>query len=171
MSNEATASTRTEADYWGETRIPTDKLYGVNSVRGAENLTVSRRTISDVSEFPKAFAMCKWAAALANCDLGALTRAQCDAICAACSEIVEGAYGDSFIVDLLEGSGGTSTNMNFNEVIANRANQLLGGEAGRYDFVHPNDHVNRSQSTNDVYPAAMKIATYALLTPLAGAVA
>lgn len=171
MIGEATAATRTEGDYWGETRIPADKLYGVNSVRGVENLTVSPRTISDVREFPRAFAMCKWAAALANHDLGILTRTQCDAIGKACSEIVEGAHGDSLIVDLLEGSGGTSTNMNFNEVIANRANQLLGGEAGRYDLVHPNDHVNRSQSTNDVYPAAMKIAIHALLAPLADAIA
>ena len=171
MIGEETIPTRTESDYWGKTAIPVDKLYGLNSVRGVENLTVSPRTISDVCAFPRAFAMCKWAAALANCDLGVLTQAQCDAICKACSEIVEGDHGDSFIVDLLEGSGGTSTNMNFNEVIANRANQLLGGEAGRYDLIHPNDHVNRAQSTNDVYPAAMKIAIHALLAPLADAVA
>lgn len=166
MSSSATASTRTERDYWGEVGIPADKLYGVNSARGVENLSVSTRTIADVPEFAKAFALCKWAAALANRDLGTLTSEQCDAIAGACREILDGRHADSLVVDLLEGSGGTSTNMNFNEVIANRAQQLLGGETGRYDLVHPNDHVNRSQSTNDVYPAAMKIAVHRLLASL-----
>lgn len=166
MSCSAEASTRTERDYWGDVRIPVDKLYGVNSARGVENLSVSTRTIADVSEFARAFALCKWAAALANRDLGTLTSEQCEAITGACREIMDDRHADSLVVDLLEGSGGTSTNMNFNEVIANRAEQLLGGEAGRYDLVHPNDHVNRSQSTNDVYPAAMKIAVHALLVPL-----
>jgi len=170
MSTSTNTSTktpqRTERDYWGDVSIPQGKLYGVNSARGVENLSVSSRTIAHEPAFVKAFARCKLAAALANRELGVLTDQQCHAIAGACREIVDGLHADSLVVDLLEGSGGTSTNMNFNEVIANRAQQLLGGEPGRYDLVHPNDHVNRSQSTNDVYPAAMKMATHELLAPL-----
>ncbi|MPV55215.1 aspartate ammonia-lyase [Burkholderia sp. HI2761] len=169
MNSLAKAETRTERDYVGEVTIPADKLYGVNSVRGVDNLTVSPLGIAHYAAFPTAFAQCKWAAALANRDNGVITQQQCDAIGQACREIIDGRFSDSLIVDLLEGSGGTSTNMNFNEVIANRAQQVLGHAAGSYDVVHPNDHVNRSQSTNDVYPAAMKIATYALLGPLVAA--
>ncbi|HKU01154.1 MAG TPA: aspartate ammonia-lyase [Paraburkholderia sp.] len=168
MSSSTEALKRTESDYWGDVSIPSHELYGVNSVRGVENLSVSKRTIADAPEFVRAFAQCKWAAALANHDLGVLTDEQCEAIVGACREIVDGQHASSLVVDLLEGSGGTSTNMNFNEVIANRAQQLLGGVSGRYDFVHPNDHVNRSQSTNDVYPAAMKMAVHELIAPLIG---
>ena len=164
---EATTPSRNESDYFGEVRIPADKLYGVHSMRGVQNLTVSSRTLASEPEFVRAFAHCKWAAAFANHELGVLTLEQRDAVAQACRELLDGAHADSLIVDRLEGSGGTSSNMNFNELIANRANQMLGGEAGRYDRVHPNDHINRSQSTNDVYPAAMKIAVHALLDPLA----
>ncbi|WP_321852398.1 aspartate ammonia-lyase [Burkholderia diffusa] len=166
MNTQLKSEMRTERDYVGEVEIPTDKLYGVNSVRGADNLTVSPLSVAYYSAFPVAFAQCKWAAALANRDNDAITSEQCDAIGRACREIIDGKFSDSLIVDLLEGSGGTSTNMNFNEVIANRAQQLLGHAAGSYEVIHPNDHVNRSQSTNDVYPAAMKIATYAMFGPL-----
>lgn len=158
--------TRKEHDYLGAVDIPNDRLFGVNTHRGVANLTISPRTVGSNGEFSKAFAQCKWAAALANFDHGVLSEAQTRAIADACAEIVAGGHADSLTVDLLEGSGGTSTNMNFNEVIANRAQQLLGGQLGVYDKVHPNDHVNRSQSTNDVYPAAMKMATHALLGPL-----
>ena len=160
------SGTRKEHDYLGEVDIPNDRLFGVNTLRGIENLSISPRTVGSNLAFREAFAQCKWAAALANFDHGVLSDAQRSAIVDACAEIVAGAHADSLAVDLLEGSGGTSTNMNFNEVIANRAQQLLGGELGIYDKVHPNDHVNRSQSTNDVYPAAMKMATHALLGPL-----
>jgi aspartate ammonia-lyase len=95
-----------------------------------------------------------------------ISEQQSTAITQACKEIVNGMHHEFFVVDFMEGSGGTSTNMNANEVIANRAQQLLGGELGLYNLVHPNDHVNLSQSTNDVYPSAMKIATYAMLSPL-----
>lgn len=154
---------RLERDYVGEVKIPADKLYGVNSFRGHENLTISPLTVAHYAEFRNAFAQVKWAAALANLDCGVLTKAPCDAIAQACQEVIAGNCDSSLIVDLLEGSGGTSTNMNFNEVIANRAQQFLGHEAGSYEVVHPNDHVNCSQSTNDVYPAALKIATHAML--------
>jgi aspartate ammonia-lyase len=161
---------RTERDYVGEVSIPADLLYGINTVRGVENLTVSSQNIAHYPEFRVAFAQCKWAAALANRDNGVVTAQQCEAIVKTCKEVIDGQFDTSLVVDLMEGSGGTSTNMNFNEVIANRAQQLLGHPPGSYDFIHPNDHVNRSQSTNDVYPAALKIATYAMLGPLIGEV-
>ena len=154
---------RVERDYVGEVTIPGDKLYGVNTVRGVDNLTVSSLNVAHYTQFRDAFAQVKWAAALANRDNDVLTKEQCEAIVKACQEVIEGHFDASFVVDLMEGSGGTSTNMNFNEVIANRAQQLLGHAAGHYEVIHPNDHVNLSQSTNDVYPAALKIATYAML--------
>ncbi|MDV9033397.1 aspartate ammonia-lyase [Pseudomonas sp. RAC1] len=157
---------RVEQDYVGAVQIPADKLYGVNSVRGFDNLRVSPLTVAHYSAFRDAFAQCKWAAALANLDCGVIQDAQAEAIARACQSLIAGECDDSLIVDLLEGSGGTSTNMNFNEVIANRAQQLLGHVAGSYEVVHPNDHVNISQSTNDVYPAALKVATHAMLAGL-----
>ena len=163
MSTFDRVDTRLEQDYVGEVQIPAGKLYGVNSVRGFENLTVSPLTVAHYSAFRDAFAQCKWAAALANLDSGVLASTQCEAIVQACQDVIAGNCDDSLIVDLLEGSGGTSTNMNFNEVIANRAQLFLGQGPGAYDTVHPNDHVNCSQSTNDVYPAALKIATHSML--------
>jgi aspartate ammonia-lyase len=166
VSNFDRVGVRLERDYVGEVEIPVSKLYGVNSVRGFDNLSISPLTIAHYPEFRNAFAQCKWAAALANLDCGILSGEQGQAITLACRQVIDGQCDDSLIVDMLEGSGGTSTNMNFNEVIANRAQQILGHVAGSYDKVHPNDHVNCSQSTNDVYPAALKIATYAMLGPL-----
>ena len=157
---------RTERDYLGDVQIPNNMLFGVNTLRGVQNLTISPRSVGSNPYFSTAFAHCKWAAALANFDLKVITEAQKDAIAQACGEIADGQHESSLVVDMLEGSGGTSSNMNFNEVIANRAQQILGGAPGGYELVHPNDQVNRSQSTNDVYPAAMKIATHALLGPL-----
>ena len=157
------AGERIEQDYVGEVRIPAGKLYGVNTVRGFDNLSVSPLSIAHYPAFRDAFAQCKWAAALANLDCGVISGAQGEAIVLACQDIIAGNCDDSLIVDLLEGSGGTSTNMNFNEVVANRAQLFMGHAAGSYDIVHPNDQVNASQSTNDVYPAALKIATHAML--------
>ncbi|MBE7522450.1 MAG: aspartate ammonia-lyase [Burkholderiales bacterium] len=164
--NAPPGNARTESDHLGTVPIAAHLLYGVNTSRALRNFAVSGRRLSDEPEFVKAFAQCKWAAARANAELGAITPVQADAIADACAEIVDGKLHEHMVVDLLEGSGGTSTNMNVNEVIANRAEQRLGGEPGRYSQVHPNDHVNRSQSTNDVYPAAMKIAAHAMLGPL-----
>jgi aspartate ammonia-lyase len=166
MDKSRPAATRFESDYLGQVQINVSDLFGVNTLRGAENLTVSSRQMGSEREFVQAFASCKHAAALANYDLGVINKPQCIAIAAACQELAEGLHDEFMIVDLMEGSGGTSSNMNVNEVIANRAQQLMGGELGQYDLVHPNDHVNRSQSTNDVYPSAMKIAAYTLLSPL-----
>jgi aspartate ammonia-lyase len=170
MKNQPESEARIERDYVGEVTIPRDRLYGVNTVRGVDNLTVSPLSIAHYAAFRDAFAQVKWAAALANRDNDVLTGERCEAIVAACREVIDDRFDSSLIVDLMEGSGGTSTNMNFNEVIANRAQQILGYVAGDYEIVHPNDHVNCSQSTNDVYPAALKIATYSMLGTLIGEV-
>lgn len=155
-------TSRTETDLLGSVELPDAALYGINAVRGVQNLTVSDREIGSEREFVRAFALAKKAAALANHDLAQISAEQARLIALACDEVAEGRWDSEFIVDMLEGSGGTSTNMNFNEVIARRAQQIGGDKVP----VHPNDHVNRSQSTNDVYPAAMKIAVHRLLLPL-----
>jgi aspartate ammonia-lyase len=157
-----TTHTRTETDLLGDLEIPASALYGIHTVRGVQNLTVSSRQIGQERALVMAFAHAKKAAAYANRDLAQITAAQCDAIAQACDEVERGQHDHEFIVDMMEGSGGTSTNMNFNEVIACRAMQIAGGDV----HVHPNDHVNRSQSTNDVVPSAMKMAAYTLLAPL-----
>lgn len=151
---------RTETDLLGEVSLPAGALYGVNTVRGVENLTVSPWPVGREREFVRALALVKKAAALANAELGQLTDGQAGAIAAACDEVAQGRWDGQFVVDLMEGSGGTSTNMNANEVIARRAQQISAGA------VHANDHVNRSQSTNDVYPTAMKLAVLAMVGPL-----
>ncbi len=161
---------RTENDYVGQVSIPCSKYYGVNSVRGKDNLSVSTQTVGHYPAFIQAFAQVKWAAALANRDCGVISPEIANAIAQACQELLDGKLADSLIVDLMEGSGGTSTNMNFNEVIANRAQEILGKPVGSYEVVHPNDHVNRSQSTNDAYPSAQKMATYDMLAGLIEAV-
>lgn len=166
MNTDKTAGCRSEVDYVGEVNIPVDKLYGVNSVRGQENLTVSPLTLAHYPAFRDAFAWIKWAAALANAENKVIEQQKADAIAEACRQLLAGNLDASLIVDLMEGSGGTSSNMNVNEVIANRAQQVLGYAAGSYQIVHPNDHVNCSQSTNDVYPAALKIATHTMLAAL-----
>lgn len=157
-----TTHTRKETDFLGEVEIPASALYGINTVRGVQNLTVSSRQVGKERALVMAFAQVKKAAAYANRDLAQITTPQCDAISRACDEVERGQHDHEFIVDLMEGSGGTSTNMNFNEVIACRATQIAGDDVR----VHPNDHVNRSQSTNDVVPSAMKMAAYTMLAPL-----
>ncbi|TIV43285.1 MAG: aspartate ammonia-lyase, partial [Mesorhizobium sp.] len=126
--------------------------YGVATLRGQENFDISFRKLGDAPELIVALARVKHAAAAANRDIGVLPAEIADAIIAASEEIENGRHVDQFVIDLLEGSGGTSINMNVNEVIANRALQLLGDEPGQYDRIHPNDHVNTGQSTNDVVP-------------------
>ena len=151
---------RTEVDSLGERQIDDDCLFGINTLRGQENFDISSRTIGDEPAFIHALALVKKAAALTNKGLGALPESTADAIVAACDEILDGRHLAYFVVDMLEGSGGTSINMNVNEVIANRALQILGHQAGAYEHLHPNDHVNRGQSTNDVVPTALKLAVY-----------
>lgn len=153
-------SMRTESDLLGERLIPSDRLYGVQTLRGIENFRISRFHLSDYPAFVNALAITKAAAAHANHRLGLLSDAQYQAIHQACMEILAGQHHEHFPVDLIQGGAGTTTNMNANEVIANRALQIMGYEAGAYQYLSPNDHVNCSQSTNDAYPTAIHIALY-----------
>lgn len=161
---------RLETDSIGTRELPEAALYGVNTLRATENFDISPLKIGNEPAFIRALAYIKKAAAKANCDIGALEPALRDAIVTACNEVLEGRHHDQFVVDLLEGSGGTSINMNTNEVIANRALQILDHQAGQYDVINPNDHVNAGQSTNDVIPSAVKLAVLekapALITSL-----
>lgn len=153
-------STRTETDSLGSRELPIDALYGVCTLRGRENFDISHQKLGDAPDLLKALARIKHAAAEANRDIGVLPPDIARAIIAAATEVEAGRHSKNFIIDLLEGSGGTSINMNVNEVIANRALQILGETPGTYDRVHPNDHVNLGQSTNDVLPTALRLALY-----------
>jgi aspartate ammonia-lyase len=153
-------ATRIEIDSLGSRELPPGTLYGVASLRGSENFDISFQKLGDEPTLLRALARIKRAAAAANRDLGALDARVADALIAAADEVIAGQHDGQFIIDLLEGSGGTSINMNMNEVLANRALQIIGEEPGRYDVIHPNDHVNLSQSTNDVLPSALKLAAY-----------
>ncbi|MCG5486919.1 MAG: aspartate ammonia-lyase [Sinorhizobium meliloti] len=153
-------NTRTDADSLGSRVLPAGALYGVATLRGQENFDISFHKLGDAPELLKALARIKHAAAAANRDIGVLPAEIANAIIAASVEVESGRHADQFIVDLLEGSGGTSINMNVNEVIANRALQILNEQPGTYSRIHPNDHVNTGQSTNDVLPAAVKLAVY-----------
>ncbi|MFY9285131.1 MAG: aspartate ammonia-lyase [Tissierellaceae bacterium] len=151
---------RIESDSIGEKEIPADAYYGINAVRGAENFGITGRTIH--KELVIALAQVKKACAISNFEAGIMTEEVKDAIVQASEEIIEGKLHDQFICDPIQGGAGTTANMNANEVIANRANEILGGELGVYDKVHPNDHVNMGQSTNDAFPTAGKIAALQL---------
>lgn len=150
--------TRTEHDLLGDREVPYEFYYGVQTLRGLENFNISGVSLSFYPPLIEALAMVKMAAAKANFDLGLLSKPVADAIIYACNEIMHGKFHTHFVVDMIQGGAGTSTNMNANEVIANRALELLGYEKGDYKFCHPNNHVNLSQSTNDAYPTAVKIA-------------
>lgn len=152
--------TRTEHDLLGNKEIPVEFYYGVQTLRAVENFNISRSKLYHYPTFINALADVKAAAALANHKLGLLDAKIKDAIVDACNEIKNGKLHTHFVVDMIQGGAGTSTNMNANEVIANRALELLGFEKGDYTHCHPNNHVNLSQSTNDAYPTALKIAIY-----------
>ena len=152
---------REEFDSIGSRMIPEDAYYGVQSLRGAENFNITGRKLHP--EFIRAMAELKKASAKTNKECGALEANIADAIMVACDEVLAGKYLDQFITDSIQGGAGTSMNMNANEVIANRAIELLGGKKGNYKIVHPNDHVNCGQSTNDVIPSAGRIATIRLM--------
>lgn len=156
---------RVETDFLGVIELPDDALYGVQTARAAANFAFSRQPLASERDFVRALASTKAAAAKANAGLGALDARRADAIRRAARELGDGALDAHLIVDMMEGSGGTSINMNINEVLANRALQLLGRSCGDYAALHPNDHVNRSQSTNDVIPAAIKIGCHSALGP------
>ncbi|KUF44006.1 aspartate ammonia-lyase [Myroides marinus] len=153
-------STRKEHDFLGELEIPNDLYYGVQTFRAVENFNITGLTLNKETEFIKALGWVKKAAALANKDCGVLDPKVADAICFACDQVIAGKYNDQFVSDLIQGGAGTSVNMNANEVIANVALEHLGHQKGEYQYVHPNNHVNCSQSTNDAYPSAFRIALY-----------
>ena len=153
--------TRTEEDLLGTREVPKGAYWGIHTLRAIENYQISGRTINEAPELIRAFAQVKKACAMANMQLKAMKPSKAEAIIAACDEIIEnGRCMDQFPVDQFQGGAGTSVNMNANEVIANLALEILGEEKGRYDIINPNDHVNRSQSTNDAYPTAFRIALW-----------
>lgn len=147
---------RIEKDALGERQVPAEAYYGIETLRGKENFEITKRGIC--RQLIKALAIVKKAAAKANIDAGNIPDKIGKAIMLACDEILNGRLHGQFVTDLIQGGAGTSMNMNANEVIANRANEILGGKKGVYDFVHPNDHVNFGQSTNDVIQTAGRIA-------------
>ena len=152
--------TRGEHDLLGDREVPHEYYYGIQTLRGLENFNISGITLSFYPVLIEALAMVKMASAKANFELGLLSEPIATAIEQACAEIINGKYHSHFVVDMIQGGAGTSTNMNANEVIANRALEILGYEKGEYKYCHPNNHVNLSQSTNDAYPTAVKIALY-----------
>jgi len=162
---------RREHDLLGERDIADDAYYGVHTLRAIENFPISGATIGSLTDLIDALAFVKEASARANAELGLLTSDQAEAIVAACQKIRGGAYRDQFKVDIIQGGAGTSTNMNANEVIANLALEILGHQKGDYHILHPNEHVNLSQSTNDVYPTAIKLALVASIHRLQGGMA
>ena len=155
---------RIEADSIGTKDVPENVYYGVQSLRAAENFHITGLNMHP--EIINSLAYIKKACAITNCEVGLLDKKIANAIVQACDEIIAGKFHDDFIVDPIQGGAGTSLNMNANEVIANRAIEILGGEKGDYDIVHPNDHVNYGQSTNDVIPTAGKITSLRLLKNL-----
>jgi aspartate ammonia-lyase len=162
---------RVERDFLGEKEIPQDAYWGVHTARAVENFPISGTLVSAMPDLIRALGFVKKAAAMCNADLGTLDRQRAGAIILACDELIEGRYHEQFVVDVIQGGAGTSTNMNANEVIANIALQKMGFEKGRYDMLHPNDHVNTSQSTNDVYPTAVRLALWTAIDRLLASMA
>ncbi len=148
---------RLEHDSLGQREISDDVYYGVQTKRAMENFAISGAFVSNFEHLVEGLAMVKKAAAITNHELGALDEKKKSAICEACDELLEGKLRDQFTVDMFQGGAGTSTNMNANEVIANRGLEIMGFSKGEYEHLHPNDHVNCSQSTNDAYPTAIKL--------------
>jgi len=151
--------TRKEHDLLGDRDVPDEFYYGVQTLRALENFNITGVTLNFYPEFIKALAMVKMGSASANLKLGLIEKNIAHAIIEACKEIINGNLHRHFVVDMIQGGAGTSTNMNANEVIANRALEILGHEKGDYQYCHPNNHVNLSQSTNDAYPTSVKIAS------------
>ncbi|WP_439880563.1 aspartate ammonia-lyase [Pontibacter sp. MBLB2868] len=151
---------RKEHDFLGEQEIPNELYYGIQTARALDNFHITGIPISKEPLFIQAFGYVKKAAAMANRDCGVLEPKIADAICQACDKLIAGEYLDQFVTDMIQGGAGTSVNMNVNEVIANIALEILGHKKGEYTIVHPNNHVNFSQSTNDAYPTAFRLALY-----------
>src|SRR2546423_2640520 len=153
-----TQPVRTEHDLLGDRVVPADAYYGIHPLRALESFPITGTAISIYPDLVTALACVKQAAAIANCELGLIDDRRSLAIRLACEEIREGRLHEEFVVDVIQGGAGTSTNMNANEVICNRALELMSHKKGEYEHLHPLDHVNLSQSTNDVYPTAVKLA-------------
>ncbi|MCP2045881.1 aspartate ammonia-lyase [Pontibacter sp. HSC-36F09] len=151
---------RIEHDFLGEKEIPNEVYYGIQTLRALENFHITGIPISKEPLFIKAFAYVKKAAALANHQSGILSKEVTDAIVYASDKLIAGEYLDQFVTDMIQGGAGTSVNMNVNEVIANVGLEYMGHPKGMYNFLHPNNHVNCSQSTNDAYPTAFRLALY-----------
>ncbi|MEH7085337.1 lyase family protein [Neobacillus drentensis] len=158
ISQENKLGTRTEADHFGKINIPQSALYGIQTMRTVQNLSFSGQPLKNYPEYIVSLARVKKAAALANLEANVFDDSIGIAILKACDQLIQGNYQDQFIVDILHGGGGIGTNMNVNEVLANLANQNLGGSTGTYMPVHPVDHVNASQSTSDVCHTAIRLA-------------
>src|SRR6476646_4704716 len=161
------SNTRTEKDPLGTLDVPSDALYGVQTLRAVQNFPISG--LKPLPAFVDAVVRIKRAAALTHKETGRLDPKLADAIVKAADEVLAGQHRDQFVVDVYQAGAGTSHNMNVNEVLANRANEILGARRGVYAPVHPNDHVNMAQSTNDVIPTAMRLATLATLPSVLGA--
>jgi aspartate ammonia-lyase len=170
-AEERPMTTRREHDLLGNRDVPAEAYYGVHTLRAVENFPITGTKISIYPDLIAALASIKAAAAKSNQELGLLDATRTEAIVAAADEIRAGKLHEQFVVDVIQGGAGTSTNMNANEVIANRALELLGHPKGDYKFLHPNEHVNMSQSTNDVYPTALKLAAYTGIMQLVDAMA
>jgi aspartate ammonia-lyase len=153
-------ATRSEHDFLGDKDIPAEAYWGVHTARAVENFPITGQAVGGWSDLVCALALVKRASAQANLSFGVIDARLAEAIELACDDLVRGELHEQFVVDVIQGGAGTSTNMNANEVIANRALERLGYAKGRYDVLHPNDHVNASQSTNDVYPTALRLAAW-----------
>lgn len=164
-------STRTEHDSLGSKAVPSDAYWGIHTARAVENFPISGQTLGQFPDLIRALAEVKKAAAHVNHDLGVLPTAKATAITQACDDVIGGLLHEQFVVDMIQGGAGTSTNMNANEVLANRALEHLGQAKGQYAHLHPNDDVNASQSTNDVYPTALRLAAWRSINGLVNAMA
>ncbi len=153
-------ATRKEHDFLGELEIPNEVYYGIQTFRAIENFNITGIPISKEPLFIKALGYVKKAAAMANKDCGVLDAKIAEAICYGSDQLIAGKFDQEFVSDLIQGGAGTSVNMNANEVIANIGLEFLGHKKGEYQYLHPNNHVNCSQSTNDAYPSAFRIALY-----------
>ncbi|HEV8297144.1 MAG TPA: aspartate ammonia-lyase [Acidimicrobiales bacterium] len=169
-STPRTTGTRREHDLLGERDVPDDVYYGIQTLRALENFPISGVPLRSFGHFIRSFALVKKAAAITNSELAELDPARRDAILAACDDIIAGRLDEHFVVDMIQGGAGTSTNMNINEVIANRGLEILGHRRGEYAHLHPNDDVNRSQSTNDAYPTAVKLAVHMAMRDASAAI-
>lgn len=159
---ETSGKMRMEHDLLGDKEVPAEALFGIQTLRCIENFDISRQLLMDHPQFVKALGIVKMGAIMANNKLGLVNDEIKDAVIGACQELMNGKHLEHFPIDLVQGGAGTSVNMNANEVIANRALELMGKQRGAYEFCHPNDHVNMAQSTNDAYPTAMHLGLYML---------